>query len=173
MSVVAQNLLVRAQPCLALHTFREEFGSSSKGRSTSWPGNPCGRSCAQVFSLQSCESCAALCLQRERLLVSGWENARAVDMMKVYSFLPQADVKRYHFGTPKSSSGAISRVLPVPLVQQRGLQAGSAQGDTTLLRLELCRAPRIEPGLIIQRVNAASSRLGAVMAYLGVTEGIS
>lgn len=51
--------------------------------------------------------------QKERLLENGWENARAIDMMKVYSFLPQADVKRYHFGTQKSSSGAVSKVLPV------------------------------------------------------------
>uniref|UniRef100_A0A8V0YZ72 Leucine carboxyl methyltransferase 1 n=1 Tax=Gallus gallus TaxID=9031 RepID=A0A8V0YZ72_CHICK len=32
--------------------------------------------------------------QKERLLLNGWENAHAIDMMKVYSFLPQADVKR-------------------------------------------------------------------------------
>ncbi|RMC17504.1 hypothetical protein DUI87_05166 [Hirundo rustica rustica] len=45
-------------------------------------------------NLAGVELCASLHSQRERLLVSGWENARAIDMMKVYSSLPQADVKR-------------------------------------------------------------------------------
>ncbi|NWH39971.1 LCMT1 methyltransferase, partial [Chloropsis hardwickii] len=45
-------------------------------------------------NLAGVELCSSLDSQRERLLGSGWENARAIDMMKVYSFLPQADVKR-------------------------------------------------------------------------------
>lgn len=72
--------------------------------------------------------------QRERLLANGWENARAIDMMKVYSFLPQDDVRRYHFGTQRSSPDAIPKVSPIrvcPGVTERRLQAGAAQGDTT------------------------------------------
>lgn len=45
-------------------------------------------------NLAGVELCSSLDSQRERLLGSGWDNAHAVDMMKVYSFLPQADVKR-------------------------------------------------------------------------------
>ncbi|XP_009695135.1 PREDICTED: leucine carboxyl methyltransferase 1, partial [Cariama cristata] len=45
-------------------------------------------------NLAGVEVCRSLDSQRERLLLSGWETARAIDMMKVYSFLPQADVKR-------------------------------------------------------------------------------
>ncbi|KAL9835997.1 leucine carboxyl methyltransferase 1 isoform 1-T2 [Geothlypis trichas] len=45
-------------------------------------------------TLAGVELCSSLDSQRERLLGSGWDNAHAVDMMKVYSFLPQADVKR-------------------------------------------------------------------------------
>ncbi|XP_068764265.1 leucine carboxyl methyltransferase 1 isoform X4 [Struthio camelus] len=45
-------------------------------------------------NLAGVEICRSLDSQRERLLVNGWETAHAMDMMKVYSFLPQADVKR-------------------------------------------------------------------------------
>ncbi|KAF2987299.1 hypothetical protein EK904_000772 [Melospiza melodia maxima] len=45
-------------------------------------------------TLAGVELCSSLDSQRERLLGSGWDNAHAVDMMKVYSFLPQADVRR-------------------------------------------------------------------------------
>ncbi|XP_075371544.1 leucine carboxyl methyltransferase 1 isoform X3 [Mycteria americana] len=45
-------------------------------------------------NLAGVEVCRSLDSQRERLLLNGWETARAIDMMKVYSFLPQADVKR-------------------------------------------------------------------------------
>ncbi|XP_066833738.1 leucine carboxyl methyltransferase 1 isoform X1 [Anser cygnoides] len=45
-------------------------------------------------NLAGVEVCRSLEAQRERLLLNGWENAHAIDMMKVYSFLPQADVKR-------------------------------------------------------------------------------
>ncbi|KAF4800865.1 Leucine carboxyl methyltransferase 1 [Turdus rufiventris] len=45
-------------------------------------------------NLAGVELCSSLESQRERLLASGWEHARAIDMMKVYSLLPQADVKR-------------------------------------------------------------------------------
>uniref|UniRef100_A0A8C3V9G7 Leucine carboxyl methyltransferase 1 n=1 Tax=Catharus ustulatus TaxID=91951 RepID=A0A8C3V9G7_CATUS len=45
-------------------------------------------------NLAGVELCSSLDSQRERLLASGWEHARAIDMMKVYSLLPQADVKR-------------------------------------------------------------------------------
>uniref|UniRef100_A0A8B9NAL0 Leucine carboxyl methyltransferase 1 n=2 Tax=Accipitrinae TaxID=8955 RepID=A0A8B9NAL0_9AVES len=45
-------------------------------------------------NLAGVEICRSLDSQRERLLLNGWETARAIDMMKVYSFLPQADVKR-------------------------------------------------------------------------------
>ena len=34
-------------------------------------------------------------LQKERFLLSGWENADALDMMTVYGVLPQVDVARY------------------------------------------------------------------------------
>ena len=34
------------------------------------------------------------CLQRDRFLKTGWENADALDMMTVYSMLPQDDVGR-------------------------------------------------------------------------------
>ncbi len=34
------------------------------------------------------------CLQRERFLKTGWEHANALDMMTVYSMLPQDDVER-------------------------------------------------------------------------------
>ncbi|XP_074866601.1 leucine carboxyl methyltransferase 1 [Carettochelys insculpta] len=45
-------------------------------------------------SLSGVEACRSLDSQRERLLLNGWETASAIDMMKVYSSLPQADVKR-------------------------------------------------------------------------------
>uniref|UniRef100_A0A8B9SI00 Leucine carboxyl methyltransferase 1 n=4 Tax=Anatinae TaxID=2068716 RepID=A0A8B9SI00_ANAPL len=45
-------------------------------------------------NLAGVEVCRSLEAQRERLLLNGWENAHAIDMMKVYSSLPQADVKR-------------------------------------------------------------------------------
>ncbi|XP_037766147.1 leucine carboxyl methyltransferase 1 isoform X6 [Chelonia mydas] len=45
-------------------------------------------------SLAGVEACKSLDSQRERLLLNGWETARAIDMMEVYSYLPQADVKR-------------------------------------------------------------------------------
>ncbi|NWT62521.1 LCMT1 methyltransferase, partial [Erythrocercus mccallii] len=53
-----------------------------------------GRSCPQGFSWTPVTAVLPFVFQRERLLGNGWENARAIDMMKVYSFLPQADVKR-------------------------------------------------------------------------------
>lgn len=34
------------------------------------------------------------CLQKERFLKTGWEHADALDMMTVYSMLPQDDVAR-------------------------------------------------------------------------------
>lgn len=36
-----------------------------------------------------------MCFQKERFLKTGWENADALDMMTVYSVLPQDDVARY------------------------------------------------------------------------------
>ncbi|XP_075756024.1 leucine carboxyl methyltransferase 1 isoform X2 [Pelodiscus sinensis] len=45
-------------------------------------------------SLAGVEACKSLDSQRERLLLNGWETANAFDMMKVYSCLPQADVRR-------------------------------------------------------------------------------
>ncbi|XP_044836465.1 leucine carboxyl methyltransferase 1 isoform X1 [Mauremys mutica] len=45
-------------------------------------------------SLAGVEACKSLESQRERLLLNGWETANAIDMMKVYSCLPQADVRR-------------------------------------------------------------------------------
>ncbi|NXN44078.1 LCMT1 methyltransferase, partial [Rhinoptilus africanus] len=45
-------------------------------------------------NLAGVEVCRSLDSQKERLLLNGWETAHAIDMMKVYSFLPQADVKR-------------------------------------------------------------------------------
>lgn len=35
-----------------------------------------------------------VCLQKERFLKTGWEHADALDMMTVYSLLPQHDVAR-------------------------------------------------------------------------------
>ncbi|XP_025064064.1 leucine carboxyl methyltransferase 1 isoform X1 [Alligator sinensis] len=46
-------------------------------------------------NLAGVEVCWSLESQKERLLLNGWETANAIDMMKVYSSLPQADVKRY------------------------------------------------------------------------------
>lgn len=34
------------------------------------------------------------CLQKERFLKTGWEHADALDMMTIYSMLPQDDVAR-------------------------------------------------------------------------------
>lgn len=34
------------------------------------------------------------CLQKERFLKAGWEHADALDMMTIYSMLPQDDVAR-------------------------------------------------------------------------------
>nr|XP_048722569.1 leucine carboxyl methyltransferase 1 isoform X3 [Caretta caretta] len=45
-------------------------------------------------SLAGVEACKSLDSQRDRLLLNGWETARAIDMMEVYRYLPQADVKR-------------------------------------------------------------------------------
>ncbi|XP_019397383.1 PREDICTED: leucine carboxyl methyltransferase 1 [Crocodylus porosus] len=45
-------------------------------------------------NLAGVEVCWSLESQKERLLLNGWEAANAIDMMKVYSSLPQADVKR-------------------------------------------------------------------------------
>ncbi|XP_032624382.1 leucine carboxyl methyltransferase 1 isoform X2 [Chelonoidis abingdonii] len=45
-------------------------------------------------SLAGVEACKSLESQRERLLLNGWETANAIDMMKVYSCLPQAEVRR-------------------------------------------------------------------------------
>nr|XP_033818880.1 leucine carboxyl methyltransferase 1 [Geotrypetes seraphini] len=44
--------------------------------------------------LAGVEVCQSLESQRGRLLSNGWENATALDMMKVYSSLPQNDVGR-------------------------------------------------------------------------------
>ena len=38
--------------------------------------------------------CFNVCLQKERFLKTGWEHADALDMMTVYSMLPQEDVGR-------------------------------------------------------------------------------
>ncbi|XP_054851032.1 leucine carboxyl methyltransferase 1 [Eublepharis macularius] len=45
-------------------------------------------------NLVGVEDCRSLETQRERFLVSGWETAKAIDMMEVYSCLPPGDVKR-------------------------------------------------------------------------------
>uniref|UniRef100_A0A3Q2PUW2 Leucine carboxyl methyltransferase 1 n=1 Tax=Fundulus heteroclitus TaxID=8078 RepID=A0A3Q2PUW2_FUNHE len=45
-------------------------------------------------SLAGVEACQSLDSQRERFLKTGWENAEALDMMTVYSVLPQEDVAR-------------------------------------------------------------------------------
>ncbi|KAM4525985.1 leucine carboxyl methyltransferase 1 [Fundulus diaphanus] len=45
-------------------------------------------------SLAGVEACQSLDSQRERFLKTGWENAEALDMMTVYSALPQEDVAR-------------------------------------------------------------------------------
>uniref|UniRef100_A0A6I8P3T5 Leucine carboxyl methyltransferase 1 n=1 Tax=Ornithorhynchus anatinus TaxID=9258 RepID=A0A6I8P3T5_ORNAN len=44
--------------------------------------------------LAGVEVCKSLASQKERLLSNGWETARAVDMMELYSSLPQAEVSR-------------------------------------------------------------------------------
>ncbi|XP_004586889.2 leucine carboxyl methyltransferase 1 [Ochotona princeps] len=44
--------------------------------------------------LAGVETCRSLESQKERLLVSGWETAAAVDMMELYSRLPRAEVNR-------------------------------------------------------------------------------
>ncbi|XP_030067415.1 leucine carboxyl methyltransferase 1 isoform X2 [Microcaecilia unicolor] len=45
-------------------------------------------------NLAGVETCQSLESQRGRLVSNGWENASALDMMKVYSSLPQDDVRR-------------------------------------------------------------------------------
>ncbi|XP_048350462.1 leucine carboxyl methyltransferase 1 isoform X2 [Sphaerodactylus townsendi] len=45
-------------------------------------------------NLVGVEVCSSLESQRARFLASGWQTARSVDMMDVYSRLPPADVKR-------------------------------------------------------------------------------
>ncbi|XP_060116507.1 leucine carboxyl methyltransferase 1 [Heteronotia binoei] len=45
-------------------------------------------------NLVGVEDCRSLETQRARFLENGWEAANALDMMKVYSCLPPADVKR-------------------------------------------------------------------------------
>lgn len=42
----------------------------------------------------STECSGVHCLQKERFLKTGWEYADALDMMTVYSMLPQDDVAR-------------------------------------------------------------------------------
>ncbi|XP_039090378.1 leucine carboxyl methyltransferase 1 isoform X2 [Hyaena hyaena] len=44
--------------------------------------------------LAGVETCKSLESQKERLLANGWETASAVNMMEVYSTLPQAEVSR-------------------------------------------------------------------------------
>jgi len=44
--------------------------------------------------LAGVETCKSLESQKERLLSNGWETASAVDMMELYSRLPQAEVSR-------------------------------------------------------------------------------
>uniref|UniRef100_A0A3P9IX54 Leucine carboxyl methyltransferase 1 n=1 Tax=Oryzias latipes TaxID=8090 RepID=A0A3P9IX54_ORYLA len=44
--------------------------------------------------LAGVETCQSLDLQKERFLRSGWEHASALDMITVYSMLPQEDVGR-------------------------------------------------------------------------------
>ncbi|XP_034525453.1 leucine carboxyl methyltransferase 1, partial [Ailuropoda melanoleuca] len=44
--------------------------------------------------LAGVETCKSLESQKERLLSNGWETASAVDMMELYSKLPQAEVSR-------------------------------------------------------------------------------
>ncbi|XP_008313284.1 leucine carboxyl methyltransferase 1 [Cynoglossus semilaevis] len=45
-------------------------------------------------SLTGVEACQSLDSQKERFLSTGWENTDALDMMTVYSVLPQDDVSR-------------------------------------------------------------------------------
>ncbi|KAI1896018.1 hypothetical protein AGOR_G00090480 [Albula goreensis] len=45
-------------------------------------------------NLAGVEVCRSLESQKERFLQSGWDSADALDMMTVYSALPQADVTR-------------------------------------------------------------------------------
>lgn len=45
-------------------------------------------------NLAGVETCQSLDLQKERFLKAGWEHADALDMMTVYSMLPQEDVAR-------------------------------------------------------------------------------
>ncbi|KAF6733692.1 Leucine carboxyl methyltransferase 1 [Oryzias melastigma] len=45
-------------------------------------------------TLAGVETCQSLELQKERFLRSGWEHANALDMIAVYSMLPQEDVGR-------------------------------------------------------------------------------
>ncbi|KAJ8283992.1 hypothetical protein COCON_G00028420 [Conger conger] len=45
-------------------------------------------------NLAGVEVCQSLDSQKERFLLSGWENADALDMMTVYGVLPQEDVAR-------------------------------------------------------------------------------
>ncbi|XP_044295622.1 leucine carboxyl methyltransferase 1 isoform X1 [Varanus komodoensis] len=45
-------------------------------------------------NLVGVDSCRSLDTQKERFMLSGWETANAIDMMKVYAHLPPDDVKR-------------------------------------------------------------------------------
>ncbi|XP_069503467.1 leucine carboxyl methyltransferase 1 isoform X2 [Ambystoma mexicanum] len=45
-------------------------------------------------NLAGVQSCESLQSQKDRLLSTGWENATALDMIKVYQNLPQDDVRR-------------------------------------------------------------------------------
>ncbi|KAI4794195.1 hypothetical protein KUCAC02_032216, partial [Chaenocephalus aceratus] len=45
-------------------------------------------------NLAGVEACQSLDTQRERFLKTGWEQSDALDMMTVYSMLPQDDVAR-------------------------------------------------------------------------------
>lgn len=44
--------------------------------------------------LAGVEACQSLQTQKDRLLLNGWEDATALDMIQVYSSLPQDDVRR-------------------------------------------------------------------------------
>ncbi|XP_042369458.1 leucine carboxyl methyltransferase 1-like, partial [Plectropomus leopardus] len=46
-------------------------------------------------TLAGVETCQSLDSQKERFLKMGWEHADALDMMTVYSMLPQEDVGRF------------------------------------------------------------------------------
>lgn len=91
--------------------------------------------CFVLFESQTNEhDFTCILFQKERFLSTGWESVNALDMMAVYSLLPQEDISRYRMWGKKSSLC----IVPMGFYDQSSTLCVTESGFELLHSLKQC-----------------------------------